>query len=161
MLSYLSSWRKDRMSNWRSFGEFLNSRRVGLPPGVMGAKRRVFSNVPYFLTNYLMVALALGVLTLLLAPLLAILISLPVVCYWYLFIWRRDAEWTVPVLNRPVGDRERWIPVGVVFALVFLYAASDLIWLLGTTFIFVGLHAVLYKSPEEYETETLFEDPPV
>lgn len=58
-----------------------------------------------------------------------------------------------------VGDREKYIAVGLVFALVFLFAASDLIWLVGVTISAVGVHAVMYKSREEWETENLFEDP--
>ena len=73
-LSYVSKFKNDRMSNWRPFNEFLNSKRVGLPSGFTGLKQRVVSNVPYFLTNYLFIALVFGLLTLLLAPLLAIMI---------------------------------------------------------------------------------------
>lgn len=146
------------MSNWRGFGEFANSKRVSVPSGVTGLKQRVFSNVPYFLTNYLLVAALFGMLTLFLSPVLAILLSLPVLLYWYLFIWKREAEILIPIISRPVGDREKWIAVGILFSLVFLLAASHLIWLLGITLMCVGLHAVLYKSKEEWETENLFED---
>lgn len=68
-------------------------------------------------------ALFFGVLTLLLAPFLAVMIrliyliylllffisyflasSLPLILYWYLFIWRRDATWELPVIG-VIGDR--------------------------------------------------------
>lgn len=39
------------------------------------------------------------------------------------------------------------------------YAASDLIWIFGATVAVVTLHALLYKSREEHETDTMFEDP--
>ncbi len=153
----MSSWKNDRMQSWRPLSEFANTKRLATPSGVVGLKQRVFSNVPYFLTNYLMVAMLFGVLTLLLRPLLAVLVSLPIVLYAYLFVWKRDSAWTLPVLGSAVGEREKYVAVGVVFALVFLYAASDLIWVFGITFIVVIAHAVMYKSREEHETDTLFE----
>jgi hypothetical protein len=155
--SYVSSWKNDRMQSWRPLSEFASTQRVGLPQGAVALKQRVFSNVPYFLTNYLMVALVFGVLTLLLPPLLAVLVSLPIVLYAYLFVWKRDAAWTLPVVGAAVGEREKYVAVGLVFALVFLYAASDLIWVFGITVIVVATHAVVYKSREEHETDTLFE----
>lgn len=158
-LSYVSQWRQERMQSWRSFAEFANSRRLGMPAGgVIALKQRVFSNATYFLTNYLVVAVAFGVLTLLLRPLLAMLISMPLVLYAYLFVYHRETSMTLPGLGTPVGDREKWIAVSVVFGLVFLYAASDLVWIVGATACVVAVHAVFYKSREEHETDTLFQD---
>lgn len=136
-------------------------------------------NIPFFLTNYLMVFVLFTLLTLLTAPLMAILVSLPMLCYWYLFSWRADAEIKVPVLGYPgrmggggggslaltllsVGDREKYVAVGVVAVLVFLLAASDLIWLVGVTAVFVGAHSVFYASQDEWELATAFDsDMPV
>merc|ERR1711991_94364 len=143
-MSYFSTWRRERMANWRPFSEFADSRRVAMPEGVSGLKSRVMSNLPYFFTNYIMVAVGFCLLTLLLAPRLAVLISLPALLYAYLFVWKRDAEWVLPVVGRPVGDREKLIAVGVVFLLVFLYAASELVWIVGVTMILVTSHAILY-----------------
>ncbi len=42
---------------------------------------------------------------------------------------------------------------------LFRYAASDLIWIFGATVAVVTSHALLYKSREEHETDTLFDDP--
>ncbi len=145
------------MQSWRPLSEFASTNRIGMPAGVVALKQRVFSNVPYFLTNYLMVACVFGILTLLLAPLLALLISMPIFLYAYLFVWKRDSTWTLPVLGTPVGEREKYIAVGLVFAVVFLYSASHLIWLIGVTFIVVSAHAIFYKSREEHETDTLFD----
>ena len=146
------------MANWRPLSEFASTRRLGVPSTVGQWKDRVISNAVYFLTNYLVVALAFCVLTLLLWPRLAFLISLPLMLYAYLFIWKRDAEWVLPVVGRSVGDREKLIVVGVVASLVFLYAASDLIWIVGATCVVVVSHCVFYKSREEHEQDTLFEE---
>lgn len=45
-------------------------------------KDRLFKNIPYFLTNYLMVFALFTLLTLLTAPLMAILVSFPALVYW-------------------------------------------------------------------------------
>lgn len=106
------------LQSWRPFGEFLNSKRVSMPSGVgyvsvalvcsvltrqlllcSGVKDRIFKNVPYFLTNYLMVLVVLTLLTLLMAPMMAVLISMPLLVYWYLFVWRADLQYTVPVIG--------------------------------------------------------------
>jgi hypothetical protein len=79
-----------------------------------------FGQVPYFFTNYFFVAAVFGFFTLLLRPLLALLISMPAVLYAYLFIWRKDSSWKLPVVGTEVGEREKWIAVGIVFVLVFL-----------------------------------------
>lgn len=154
----MSSFKQERMSNWRPISEFASTRRIGMPSTVTQWKNRVMSNAVYFMTNYIMVGLAFCVLTLLLAPRLAFLISLPILLWVYLFIWKRDAEWVLPVLGRPVGDREKLIAVGVLGGLVFLYAASDLIWIVGATCVVVVSHGVFYKSREEHEQDTMFED---
>ncbi len=61
----------------------------------------------------------------------------------------------------PVGDREKYAAVGVVAALVFLFAASDLIWLVGLTVVFVGVHSVFYATQDEWEIATAFDSEPV
>jgi hypothetical protein len=148
----------------------------------------VFKNIPYFLTNYLMVMCVFTIFTLLMAPLMALLISLPLLCYWYLFVWRHDVQYTVPVIGYQcelflllfsmfyrllfasnirlfffslVGDREKYIAVGIVSLLVFLFAASDLIWLVGLTAVFVGVHSVCYATQDEWELATAFDSDPV
>ena len=157
-LGYFSAWRQERMSNWRPLGEFASTKRISLPEGVGALRARVVSNSVYFMTNYLMVAVAFSLLTLLLAPRLAFLLSLPGILYFYLFVWKKDAEWTWPMVGE-VTPKIKLAMVGVLLGLVFLFAASDFIWVIGATCVIVVAHCVFYKSKEEHEQDTMFDDP--
>eukprot|EP01129_Flabellula_baltica_P013225 TRINITY_DN6105_c0_g1_i2.p1 TRINITY_DN6105_c0_g1~~TRINITY_DN6105_c0_g1_i2.p1 ORF type:complete len:155 (+),score=22.95 TRINITY_DN6105_c0_g1_i2:47-511(+) len=87
--SSLSSFKNDRLSEFRSISSFCDSSKFSLP-GFTEIPSRLKRNILWFQTNYIVIVLLFSVYSVLTSPLF--LISLIIVlCAWlYCFRWRKE-----------------------------------------------------------------------
>lgn len=137
----------------RSWSEFLNtSRMLKAPSNTQQLTRRLLSNLSHFQGNYLCVSLILVVYCILTSPLLLLAIVAYISTLY--FVTARSA------IGRPFQiltfkpNLQQQYSFLTLISLPLLWVAgapSAIFWIIGASFVVVGLHASMYNGEKAFQ----------
>eukprot|EP00871_Galdieria_phlegrea_P004423 jgi/Galph1/4982/GphlegSOOS_G3600.1 len=136
----------------KPWSEFANSKKLKPPLDTADIKDRLFSNLRYYLPNYLLLFVGLSCFSVLLRPSILLAVLLVAFLYAYLFLFH----------SAPI----RWGPIEVnIHMKIFILGivSSFLIWLtgaiyfitswLGIAFVVAVAHAIMHLPADEPDFE--------
>ncbi|RUS80158.1 hypothetical protein EGW08_012081 [Elysia chlorotica] len=139
---------RDSVKPW---GDFLNTKRMGVPKSLAPLPKRVVKNVDQFQGNYLFVFMGLVIFCILTSPMLLVAIAACLGAFYLISIKNQDRK--ITILGRELSLAQQYAAVGVAsFPLFWLAGAgSAVFWVIGASFFVIMLHASIYRTQEELE----------
>lgn len=137
----------------KPWSEFANSKKLKAPSDAADIRDRVFSNLRFYLPNYIVLFVALSSLSILLRPFIVIAVLLIALLYAYLFVLH-----PTPIAWGPVVFHSQ------LKTIVLCFVAAFLIWLTGAVYVITSwlgvalvvavAHAVMHVPADEPDFET-------
>lgn len=144
-------WFSKTRESVKPWGEFINTKRMGMPKSVAPLPKRVVKNIEHFQGNYLFVFLGLVIFCILTSPMLLVAIGACLGACYLISIKNQDRK--ITILGRELSLAQQYAAVGAAsFPLFWLAGAgSAVFWVIGASFFVIMLHASLYRTQEELE----------
>lgn len=140
----------------QSWSEFFNtSRMIKAPTTTQQLTRRLLNNLSYFQGNYLCVSLVLVIYCILTSPLLLLAILAYLVAL-YMVTARSATGRHMRILNyRPNLQQQYSFITLISIPLLWVAGApSAVFWVIGASFVVVGLHASMYNLQQQLTSLT-------
>merc|ERR1712165_574839 len=141
----VKEWFGRRKANVRPFGVFFNTSNFQVPPSAGRLTKRLYKNVEYFQSNYVMVFFVLVLYCLITSPLLIIVIAATGgACY---IAGLKNAERKLSIAGHEVSLAQQYGLIGVCSIPFFLLAGAGgvVFWVLGASLFFITGHAAFYN----------------
>merc|ERR1719347_1850205 len=152
----LKEWFGKRRANIRPLGQFFNTSNFQVPPSAGRLTKRLYKNVEYFQSNYVMVFIVLVLYCLLTSPLLLIVIAASGGAAYIAAL--KNAERKLSIAGHEVSLAQQYGLIGVCSIPFFLLAGAGgvVFWVLGASLFFITGHAAFYNYdaldvPEDQE----------
>lgn len=145
----------------QSWSEFFNtSRMMKAPSTTQQLTRRLLTNLSYFQGNYMCVSLVLVIYCILTSPLLLLAILVYLVAL-YMVTSRSAAGRHMKILNyRPNLQQQYSFITLISIPLLWVAGApSAVFWVIGASFVVVGLHASMYNNIDMNNLQQLARSP--
>lgn len=155
----IREWLAARKSNIRPIGTFFNTANFQAPPSASRLSKRVYKNLDYFQSNYVLVFLLLFVYCLVTSPLLLVVMALAGgACY---FIANKNKDKKISIAGHEITLAGQYGVVMLCCIPLFLLAGAGgvVFWVLGASLFVITLHAGFYNYdaldvPEDQEPLT-------
>ncbi|GFN91285.1 pra1 family protein [Plakobranchus ocellatus] len=144
-------WFSRTRESVKPWGDFINTKRMGVPKSVAPLPKRIVKNIEHFQGNYLFVFMGLVIFCILTSPMLLVAIAACLgACY---LISIKNQERKITIMGRELSLAQQYAAVGAAsFPLFWLAGAgSAVFWVIGASFFVIMLHASVYKTQEELE----------
>jgi hypothetical protein len=161
----IREWVSKRRATIRPVGLFFNTSNFQVPPSASRLSKRMYKNVDYFQSNYVLLFLLLWVYCLITSPLLLLVMAAAGgVCY---FISVKNQEQKISVAGHEISLAGQYglVLLCSIPLLLLAGAGGVVFWVLGASLFCVSLHAGFYNYdaldvPEDQEplTGTIVED---
>jgi len=141
----LKEWFGKRRANIRPLGQFFNTSNFQVPPSAGRLTKRLYKNVEYFQSNYVMVFIVLVLYCLISSPLLLIVIAATGgACY---IAGLKNADRKLSIAGHEVSLAQQYALIGVCSIPFFLIAGAGgvVFWVLGASLFFITGHAAFYN----------------
>merc|ERR1712198_581089 len=138
-------WLAKRRANLRPFGTFFNTSNFQVPPSAGRLSKRLYKNVEYFQSNYMLVFLVLVLYCLISSPLLLIVIAAAGGASYYASM--KNAERKMAIAGHEVSLAHQYGVIAVCSIPFFLWAGAGgiVFWVLGASMFFITGHAAFYN----------------
>ncbi|GJQ13691.1 hypothetical protein GpartN1_g5482.t1 [Galdieria partita] len=137
----------------KPWSEFANSKKLKAPTDAADVRDRVFSNLRFYLPNYVLLFVALSSLSILLRPFIVIAVLLIAFLYAYLFVLN-----PTPLSWGPIHLNSQLKMVVLTVVAVFLIWITGAVYVitswLGVAFVIAVAHAVMHLPADEPDFET-------
>lgn len=144
-------WLQKRREGIKPWAEFINMSKFQMPKNLAKVPKHAMKNIEEFQSNYLFVFIGLVIFCILTSPLLLIAMA---ACFGACYIISlRNQEKKMIIMGRELSLGQQYAGVGAMsFPLFWLAGAgSAFFWVIGASFFVIGLHAIMYKRPDEGE----------
>jgi len=156
---FVREWVAARKSNIRPIGQFFATANFQTPNSAGSLTKRLYKNVDYFQSNYVLVFLLLFVYCLVTSPLLLVVMGLAGgACY---FISVKNKQQKITLAGHELSLAGQYSAVALCCIPLFLLAGAGgvVFWVLGASLFFISLHAAFYNYdaldvPEDQEPLT-------
>merc|ERR1712228_892477 len=141
----VKEWLQKKRANLRPFGTFFNTSNFQVPPSAGRLSKRLYKNVEYFQSNYVLVFMVLVLYCLITSPLLLIVIAATGgACY---IASLKNAERKLSIAGHEVSLAQQYGLIGVCSIPFFLIAGAGgvVFWVLGASLFFITGHAAFYN----------------
>ncbi|TRY80382.1 hypothetical protein TCAL_04860 [Tigriopus californicus] len=147
-------WMSKRREEIRPWGLFARTSHFQTPASLPKLSKRVYKNVDYFLSNYVLVFLVLFIYCLVTSPMLLVVLALSGGASYYLTLKQKERKLVLG--GREVSLAQQYGLVGLCAIPLFLLAGagSAVFWVIGASMVFIGVHASFYN----YEALDIAED---
>ncbi|XP_038065825.1 prenylated Rab acceptor protein 1-like [Patiria miniata] len=148
-------WIQKKRASVRPWTEFLKTSQFSRPKGVKEVTTRVVANIETYQSNYLFVFVGLLVYCLITSPLLIVaLVVLFGACYW---IRVKNESKKLSLLGYEFTLFQQYGAVALLsFPLFFVAGATSAVfWVIGASFFFIMLHAVMFEPIAEQDDEEI------
>ncbi|XP_022086026.1 prenylated Rab acceptor protein 1-like isoform X2 [Acanthaster planci] len=148
-------WIQKKRASVRPWTEFLKTSQFSKPKSVKEVTSRVVSNIETYQSNYLFVFVGLLVYCLLTSPLLIVaLVVLFGACYW---IRVRNDSKKLALFGYEFTVFQQYGVVGLLsFPLFYIAGATSAVfWVIGASFFFIMLHAVMFEPLGERDDDEI------
>jgi len=152
----VKEWFGKRRANIRPFGVFFNTSNFQAPPSAGRLTKRLYKNVEYFQSNYVMVFIVLVLYCLITSPLLLIVIAASGGAAYIAAL--KNADRKISIAGHQVSLAQQYGLIGVCSIPFFLLAGAGgvVFWVLGASLFFITGHAAFYNYdaldvPEDQE----------
>merc|ERR1711923_257852 len=152
----VKEWLQKKRANLRPFGTFFNTSNFQVPPSAGRLSKRLYKNVEYFQSNYVLVFLVLVLYCLISSPLLLIVIAAAGGASYYAGIKNNDRK--LSIAGHEVSLAHQYGVIAVCSIPFFLWAGAGgiVFWVLGASMFFITGHAAFYNYdaldvPEDQE----------
>jgi len=152
-------WLAARKSNIRPIGVFFNTTNFQVPPSAGRLSKRVYKNLEYFQSNYVLVFILLFIYCLVTSPLLLVVMGIGAgACY---FISVKNQQAKIAIAGHEISLAGQYGLVALCCIPLFLLAGAGgvVFWVLGASIFVISLHAAFYNYdaldvPEDQEPLT-------
>jgi len=141
----VKEWFGKRRANLRPFGTFFNTANFQAPPSAGRLTKRLYKNIEYFQSNYMMVFLVLVAYCLFSSPLLLIVIAAAGgACY---IASTKNSERKLAIAGHEVSLAHQYGLISICSIPFFLWAGAGgiVFWVLGASMFFITGHAAFYN----------------
>jgi len=141
----IKEWFGRRRSSIRPVGVFFNTSNFQVPPSAGRLSKRLYKNVEYFQSNYVLVFLVLVLYCLISSPLLLIVMAATGgACY---IASLKNAERKITVAGHEVSLAQQYAGIGLCSIPFFLFAGATgiVFWVLGASLVLITGHAAFYN----------------
>merc|ERR1711923_30193 len=161
----VKEWLQKKRANLRPFGTFFNTSNFQVPPSAGRLSKRLYKNVEYFQSNYVLVFLVLVLYCLISSPWLLIVIAAAGGASYYAS--SRNADRKLSIAGHEVSLFHQYGLIALWSIPFFLWAGGGgaVFWVLGASMFFITGHAAFYNYdaldvPEDQEplTGTIVEE---
>jgi len=141
----VKEWFGKRRANIRPFGVFFNTTNFQVPPSAGRLTKRLYKNVEYFQSNYVMVFLVLVLYCLITSPLLLIVIAASGGAAYIAGLKNNDRK--LSIAGHEVSLAQQYALIGLCSIPFFLLAGAGgvVFWVLGASLFFITGHAAFYN----------------
>ncbi|EME32070.1 prenylated Rab receptor 2 [Galdieria sulphuraria] len=137
----------------KPWSEFASSKKLKTPSDAADVRDRVFSNLRFYLPNYVLLFVALSSLSILLRPFIVIAVLLIAFLYAYLFVLH-----STPISWGPVYLNSQLKMIVLTVVAVFLIWITGAVYVitswLGVAFVIAVAHAVMHLPADEPDFES-------
>jgi len=161
----VKEWFAKKRANLRPVGTFFNTANFQVPPSAGRLSKRLYKNVEYFQSNYVLVFLVLVLYCLISSPWLLIVIAAAGGASYYAS--SRNADRKLSIAGHEVSLFHQYGLIALCSIPFFLWAGAGgaVFWVLGASMFFITGHAAFYNYdaldvPEDQEplTGTIVEE---
>merc|ERR1712236_27654 len=152
----VKEWLQKKRANLRPFGTFFNTSNFQVPPSAGRLSKRLYKNVEYFQSNYVLVFLVLVLYCLISSPLLLVVIAAAGGASYYASM--KNAERKLAIAGHEISLAHQYGVIAVCSIPFFLWAGAGgiVFWVLGASMFFITGHAAFYNYdaldvPEDQE----------
>jgi len=141
----IREWLSARKSNIRPIGVFFSTSNFQVPPSAGRLSKRMYKNLEYFQSNYVLVFLLLFVYCIFTSPLLLVVMMLAGgACY---FISMKNQQAKITIAGHEVSLAGQYGLVALCSIPLFLLAGAGgvVFWVLGASIFVISLHAAFYN----------------
>lgn len=141
----IKEWFGRRKANIRPLGTFFNTTNFQVPPSAGRLSKRLYKNVDYFQSNYVMVFLVLVLYCLITSPLLIIVLAASGGAAYIAGL--KNAERKLSIAGHEVSLTQQYMGIGLcsVPFLLFAGATGLVFWVLGASLTLITGHAAFYN----------------
>jgi len=141
----IKEWFGKRKANVRPVGVFFNTSNFQVPPSAGRLSKRLYKNVEYFQSNYVMVFLVLVLYCLITSPLLLIVMAATGGAGYIAGL--KNAERKLTVAGHEVSLAQQYGIIGLCSIPFFLFAGATgiVFWVLGASLVLITAHAAFYN----------------
>merc|ERR1712048_1026151 len=141
----VKEWFAKKRANLRPVGTFFNTANFQIPPSAGRLSKRLYKNVEYFQSNYVMVFLVLVLYCLISSPLLLIVMAATGGAGYIAGL--KNAERKLSIAGHEVSLAQQYGLIGVCSIPFFLIAGAGgvVFWVLGASLFFITGHAAFYN----------------
>lgn len=161
----IREWVGSRRANIRPAGVFFNSANFQVAPSASRLSKRVFKNVEYFQSNYVLVFLVLVLYCLITSPLLLIVMGAAGGACYLISLKNQENKLTIAGHEVSLAGQYSLVLLLSVPFLLLAGAGGVVFWVLGASIFLISIHAAFYNFdaldiPEEKEqlTGTIVEE---
>lgn len=133
-----------RWSSMQSWGSFIDTGKMNLPPSIQLWSKRLVSNLKHFQSNYFCVFLILFIYCILTSPLLLlVLAAIGAVGY---VITLKNKEQPVKLFGKKLNIGQQYMALGVcsIPLLYIVGAGSAVFWVIGASLFVIAMHSSVY-----------------
>merc|ERR1712073_189513 len=141
----VKEWFGRRKANVRPFGVFFNTSNFQVPPSAGRLTKRLYKNVEYFQSNYVLVFFVLVLYCLITSPLLIIVLAASGGAAYIAGL--KNAERKLSIAGHEVSLTQQYLGIGIcsVPFLLFAGATGLVFWVLGASLVLITGHAAFYN----------------
>merc|ERR1712215_528625 len=141
----VKEWLQKKRANLRPFGTFFNTSNFQVPPSAARLSKRLYKNVEYFQSNYMMVFLVLVVYCLITSPMLLIVIAAAGGACYIASMKNNDRK--LAIAGHEISLAQQYGLVALCSIPFFLWAGAGgvVFWVLGASMFFITGHAAFYN----------------
>merc|ERR1712002_131766 len=152
----VKEWFAKKRANIRPLGTFFNTAHFQVPPSAGRLTKRLYKNIEYFQSNYMLVFLVLVVYCLITSPLLLIVIAAAGGLSYFASTKNNDRK--LAIAGKEVSLAQQYGLIALCSIPFFLWAGAGgiVFWVLGASMFFITAHAAFYNYdaldvPEDQE----------
>eukprot|EP00092_Neocalanus_flemingeri_P034981 GFUD01038065.1.p1 GENE.GFUD01038065.1~~GFUD01038065.1.p1 ORF type:complete len:204 (+),score=57.37 GFUD01038065.1:190-801(+) len=141
----VKEWFGKKKANLRPFGTFFNTTNFQVPPSAGRLTKRLYKNIEYFQSNYVLVFVVLVVYCLISSPLLLIVIAAAGGASYIASM--KNSERKLAIAGHEVSLAQQYGLISVCSIPFFLWAGAGgiVFWVLGASMFFITAHAAFYN----------------
>jgi len=141
----VKEWFSKRRANLRPLGTFFNTANFQVPPSAGRLTKRLYKNIEYFQSNYMMVFLVLVVYCLITSPMLLIVIAAAGGACYIASMKNNDRK--LAIAGHEISLAHQYGMVALCSIPFFLWAGAGgiVFWVLGASMFFITGHAAFYN----------------
>merc|ERR1712025_1306118 len=141
----VKEWFAKKRANIRPLGTFFNTAHFQVPPSAGRLTKRLYKNIEYFQSNYMLVFLVLVLYCLISSPLLLLVIAAAGGASYYAS--SKNSERKLAIAGKEVSLAQQYGIISVCSIPFFLWAGAGgiVFWVLGASMFFITAHAAFYN----------------